>query len=275
MDPTTVALWCAIPLGVALLLDGLELATARAQLREGGLYGYTVLATGRPVLLHGPLARPLGALFRYPAVLALPATQISAGLLLVVAGTTQARQLTTAAGIAALVALGSRMLLYLRNQLGLDGSDQMILVGATGVAVALLLSDRLAQTIVLDYAALQLLLSYAVAGTAKAISPTWRSGRAVPAILCTIGYGFPTVGAYLTGRPRLGRLLCWSVIVFECAAPVLILFGTPGAIAIIVAGLGFHLGIALLMGLNVFPWSFAATYPALLLFAQTTDRLWQ
>jgi hypothetical protein len=33
--------------------------------------------------------------------------------------------------------------------------------------------------------------------------------------------------------------------------------------------------IALLMGLNVFPWSFAATYPALLLLAQTTDRLWQ
>jgi hypothetical protein len=274
MDPVTVALWCAIPLGGALLIDGLELAAARAQLREGGLYGYAVLATGRPVLLQGPLARPLGAVFRYPAVLTLPASQIAAGLVLLIAGAAHSPELASVAGLAALVALASRMLLYLRNQLGLDGSDQMILVASTGVAVALLVHDRLAQTLALDYIALQLLLSYAVAGIAKAVSPKWRSGRAVPAILSTIGYGFPVVGSYLSARPLLGRVLCWATIIFECSAPLLILFGTPGALVVIAAGLGFHLSIALLMGLNIFPWSFAAAYPALLLLAQTTDRLW-
>ncbi|MGV8908145.1 MAG: hypothetical protein ACOH1Y_04125 [Propionicimonas sp.] len=286
MDPVAVALWCAIPLGVALLLDGAELVTARAQLREGGLYGYRVLATGNPILLSGPVARPLGALFRYPMVLALPVTQLMAGAVLVaagIAGTPVAAGaagivgipvLAGAAGVAALIALASRMLLYLRNQLGLDGSDQMMLVAATGVAVALLVPDEMAKTVVLVYVALQLLLSYAVAGLAKATSTTWRSGRAVPAILNTIGYGFPAVGAYLAARPKLGGLLSWATILFECSAPLLILFGTSGAIVIIVAGLMFHISIAVMMGLNIFPWSFGATYPALLLLASFIDRLW-
>jgi hypothetical protein len=55
----------------------------------------------------------------------------------------------------------------------------------------------------------------------------------------------------------------------------LILLGTPGAIAIIAIGLGFHVSIALLMGLNNFVWSFGASYPALVLLAHSVDGLWR
>jgi hypothetical protein len=168
-----------------------------------------------------------------------------------------------------------RMLLYLRNQLGLDGSDQMTLVVCTGVAVALLVPDHGAQLIALDYVAAQLLLSYAVAGIAKAISPTWRSGKAIVGILSTIGYGSPPVGAFLKRHPRLAQAACWWVIAFECSAAALILLGTPGAVAIIAVGLCFHVSIALLMGLNNFVWSFGAAYPALLLLAHSADALWR
>jgi hypothetical protein len=257
------------------MIDSLELIASRLQLAEGGLYGYAVLTTGRPVLLWGPLARPLGAIFRYPAVLVLPGAQLLFGGMLLVAAIAHDPGLVVAAGVSAAAILALRMLLYLRNQLGLDGSDQMILVASSGVAAALLVPDHTAQRIALDYIALQLLLSYAVAGWAKAISPVWRSGRAIPGIMSTIGYGAPPVGKLLVGHPRVGRALCWVVILFECSAPVLILAGTPGALLIIAAGIGFHVSIAFLMGLNIFPWSFGAAYPALILLAQQIDTLWR
>lgn len=37
----------------------------------------------------------------------------------------------------------------------------------------------------------------------------------------------------------------------------------------------FHVSIAVIMGLNVFFWSFASSYPALLYVAHHVDRLWQ
>lgn len=92
--------------------------------------------------------------------------------------------------------------------------------------------------------------------------------------MSTIGYGSPPVGAFLGRHRRLALAACWSVIVFECSAPFLLLLGTPGAFAIIVVGLCFHLSIALLMGLNNFLWSFGAAYPALLFLAHSVDTLW-
>jgi hypothetical protein len=268
VSPEEAALWCALPLAIGVCIDSLELLAGRAQLADGGLYGYPVLATARPYTLRGPMAPVFAALFRYPAVLGLAVAQLAAAAVLLAAGTLRSPELVVPAGIAALVVLAARMLLYLRNQLGLDGSDQMTLVVATGVGVALLVPDRDAATIALYYVAAQLLLSYAVAGIAKAVSPSWRSGRAIAGILDTIDHGSPPVGVFLKAHPLLARLACWSVILFECSAPLLILLGTPGAIAIIVAGLAFHVSIALLMGLNSFIWSFAAAYPALLLLAQ-------
>jgi hypothetical protein len=274
MTPQSIALWCSLPLGVGVCVDSLELLADRVQVQEGGLYGYTVLATGRPFTLWGPFAPMFGAVFRYPAVLGLAFLQLCCATLLLLAGIARTPSLMVAAGVAAALILLARMLLYMRNQLGLDGSDQMMLVVCTGVAVALLVPDHGAQVVALDYMAAQLLLSYAVAGIAKAISPSWRSGRAIPGIMSTIGYGSPPVGAFLKRHQPLALAACWSVIVFECSAPLLILFGTPGALVIIAVGLGFHVSIALLMGLNNFLWSFGATYPALLLLAHSVDTLW-
>ncbi|HTD58196.1 MAG TPA: hypothetical protein VK672_04820 [Solirubrobacteraceae bacterium] len=274
MNPQSIALWCSIPLAIGVGVDSLELVADRAQLREGGLYGYTVLATGRPMTLWGPFAPVFGAVFRYPAVLGLALAQLCCAMLLLLAGVAHTPALIVPAGVAAALILLARMLLYMRNQLGLDGSDQMMLVVCTGVAIALLVPDHGAQVLAIDYMAAQLLLSYAVAGVAKAISPSWRSGRAITGILSTIGYGSPPVGAFLKRHSPLALAACWSVIVFECSAPLLILLGTPGALAIIAVGLGFHVSIALLMGLNNFLWSFGATYPALLFLAHSVDTLW-
>lgn len=273
MNPQEVALWCALPLAIGISIDALQMIATRGQLAEGGLFGYRVLATGRPMLVDPRLAPVFAGIFRYPAVLGLAAVQLGAASLLLAAATLRAPELVVPAGIAAVVILTSRTLLNLRNQLGLDGSDQMSLVVCVGVAVALLVPDRGAQAVALGYVALQLLLSYSVAGIAKAVSPAWRSGSAMPNIMSTVGFGLPPLGAFLHRHPRLALAACWSVIVLECAALPAILLGTPAALAIIGIGLCFHLSVAVLMGLNGFLWSFAAAYPALLLLAHAVESV--
>ena len=214
-------------------------------------------------------------LFRYPAVLAIPLAQIAAAGVLGVAAAVRTPTLAVVAGIAAIAIVAARMLFHLRNQFGLDGSNHMILVCSTVIAAVLLIPDRQAQSLALYYLAGQLLLSYAAAGAAKAISPVWRSGSAIPQITSTLTFGTPRVGALLSAHPPVGLVLCWSVIAFECAAPLLILAGTPGAVAIIAGGFAFHLSIAAIMGLNTFLWSFASAYPALLYLAHQVDAIWQ
>jgi hypothetical protein len=274
MGPESVALWCAVPLAVAVTLDSLEVIAERAHLRPSGLFGLPALLTGRPrLLLNGPLAAPLRRLFAYPAVLALPLMEIAAAGVLVTAAIVRAPALMVAAGIAAVAIVAARALLHIRNQFGLDGSNHMILTASTVIAAVLLLPDPQAQAIALYYLAAQLLLSYAAAGIAKAVSPAWLSGWAVPQIMSTMSFGTPRVGAILRRHWAIGLLLCWSVIAFECAAPLLILAGTPGAVAIIAGGLAFHVSVAAIMGLNTFLWSFASAYPALLYLAHQVDHL--
>jgi hypothetical protein len=274
MNPHAVALWCSVPLATGVAIDSLEIIVDRAQLADGGLYAYSVLASARPLTSSGRFAPMFGLLFRYPAVLGLPAVQLLAATMLLTAAAARTPSLIVPAGIAVGMILGARLLLSLRNQLGFDGSDHMTLVVSTGVGTALLVQDRTAQILALDYVAAQLLLSYAVAGIAKAASPSWRSGDALPGILNTIGFGLPAVGAFLERHSVLARTACWSVLVFECSAAPLLLLGKPGALMIIAAGLCFHLATAVLMGLNHFLWSFGAAYPALLLLAHSTETLW-
>lgn len=274
MRPESVALWCGLPLAAAVAVDSLEVIADRRHLRPGGLFAFPVLASGRRVLLSGPLAAPLEYLFGYPVVLALPLLQLAAAGVLVAAAVAGGPTLAASAGLAALAILAARMLLHLRNQFGLDGSNHMILVSSTVIAVVLLVPDPQAQALGLYYLTAQLVLAYATSGSAKAISPEWRSGQAIATITSTMTWGIPRLGAFLERHEVVGRLLCWSVIVFECSVPLLFVAGTPGALAIIAGGLAFHVSVAVVMGLNTFLWSFASAYPALLYTAHHVDRLW-
>jgi hypothetical protein len=157
------------------------------------------------------------------------------------------------------------MLFYMRQQLGLDGADQMLVIVLVSAGLGEAFGDTPAGYAVVSYAALQLVLSYAIAGAAKAISSHWRSGRLLVGITGTIGYGHPRIHLLFQRSPLATKIACWAVIVFECSAVPLAFLGVKGAWLIIVAGLCFHIGIAFVMGLNIFLWAFAGCYPALLL----------
>jgi hypothetical protein len=154
-----------------------------------------------------------------------------------------------------------RLFSHFRNQYGLDGSDQMQAIVLISIVIGRLTGEL---SFALTFIAAQLCLSYLTAGIAKLISPTWRSGKAVAGVMLSASYGSKFLAQLFARHPRLSLCACWSVIVLECLGPVAAFLSPSAATAFIAAGVVFHASIALGMGLNVFFWSFTATYPALL-----------
>jgi hypothetical protein len=169
-----------------------------------------------------------------------------------------------AAALTAGIALALSLLIGYRNLVGGDGSDQMTVVVLAGLVIAGGPFDSRARMAGYVLIASQSILSYMVAGIAKAISPTWRQGDALPLILRTATYGAHRFARWCAHRAGTARALCWATIVFEILFPFAILAPTPIFVAALAGGVMFHTGIAVLMGLNVFTWAFVATYPSLI-----------
>jgi hypothetical protein len=262
--------WMGVLAGVGVAIDAAAGIWTRTALSDAGIFAFGPLQTGWKRWLHGRMSRSLSWLFRYPQVLVLFVVQLTgAGGLLAIPLLSGAWRPVVGACAAALV-VAARMLMHARTQLGNDGSDQMTLVVLMSTLVGWLTIGTEIAVVAVCYAALQLMLSYVAAGVAKLGSRTWRDGSALPAILNTVGLGRPALSRFLRPRPRLSMTLSWGVIGFECLAPAWLLLGPSGAGALIVLGCGFHASIAYTMGLNTFFWAFTATYPALVVLAQTS-----
>jgi hypothetical protein len=244
---------------VATLLGAGELLLSPAALRSNGFYSWDVLRTQHAWAVGGRLAAPAARVFGEPGIQIVLAVQAAA------AGLAIARIGPPAAWIA--VALAGNLALHLRNTYGLDGSDQMQTVVLSGLLLYYAAPDDTGRKIALGFIAAQSMLSYFSAGYAKLISPMWRDGSAVMGVLDTQSYGNARATRIIRRWPAVSKAACWSTLVFECLMPLLVLTGPTGCLVFIVAGLAFHLGIAATMGLNLFFWSFAATYPCLYLLS--------
>ena len=182
------------------------------------------------------------------------------------AGATVGRSDFSSAGrLALLVLFVAMMMIRWRRHAGGDGAEQMaalVLLATLLAVVPVAAEGRVAIAAV--FIAAQASLSYVAAGIAKLVSPMWRSGVALPAILSTDGHGHPWAAAQLRRHPKLAFLASWTVIAFECLFPVLLLGPSWWRLSVLSVGLGFHVACAALMGLNSFLWMFPATYPCVL-----------
>jgi hypothetical protein len=103
------------------------------------------------------------------------------------------------------------------------------------------------------------------------VRPTPGRRHAVISACCVPTADTTSVGSFLSHHAGLSCLLCWSVILFECLGPFLVLSGRNGVVIFITLALAFHLGVAIVMGLNIFVWSFVAAYPAIIFMAEHLD----
>lgn len=130
------------------------------------------------------------------------------------------------------------------------GSDAMTFLILAAWFVAVIFPE--AEPICLLYIAIQLVLSYFVAGIAKLMSPQWRSGEALQYFFGKSGFQISLATSIFFG---------WVLMLVECLFPLS--FFAPSAFVVI--AVAFHLANVYVFGLNRFFFAWLAAYPALFL----------
>lgn len=245
---------------VGVVINALELLAARNSVLA--FHDWNVLRTKYSVL-SGSSPSPLewsvssGGVFRIAIAL-----QAVAAICLVILFDSGA----WATGLCGYI-LAVQVLLRQRLIYGSDGSDHMHTIVWSGLLLFLASPSASIKDLALAFIAAQLLLSYLTSGIAKLLSPIWRDGRAVGLIVRTESYGHKN--AYgLIERLHLSGPLSRGTMMLEVIGPLLVLMGPRTTIVFICCGVMFHLGSAIIMGLNSFVWSFIACFPAVLYISE-------
>lgn len=107
----------------------------------------------------------------------------------------------------------------------------------------------------------QLTLAYTVAGVAKIISPLWWNGSGLAGVLGTRNYGTVTLARVYGRHKALAVASSIAVIAFETTFVLAWLLPPQAVAAYLSIGVVFHIGVAVMMGLNTFLFAFLAAYP--------------
>ena len=100
--------------------------------------------------------------------------------------------------------------------------------------------------------ALQLCLVYATAGLAKVAGEVWQNGTALYYILRTGEFAWTGYGAAIWTNSVLVTLLTYGTVAFQISFPFLLIAHPATRRLALVLGMGFHLGIGLVLGLHTF-----------------------
>lgn len=243
---------------VGTALASVELLARPRALGKDGLLSWSVARLRSVTLAVGRPAHVLDQIFAPPGVHALACARALAAALVLVTPTGSA---ASAHGLA--VCAGITLLLMLRTPYGNDGADQMLLLVLVSSALARLIGSQAVIEFALWFIALQCLLSYLTSGLAKLGGRSWRDGTGLLGVLNTRTYGGRRLAALLGRCRALPVVLSWTIILTEVLFVLVLLAPDQWIALMLAAGLAFHIGTAIVMGLNAFVWAFGATYPAI------------
>ena len=147
------------------------------------------------------------------------------------------------------------------------GADRMSLLMLVCLACAYSLPEPGWRELAFGYLAIQLLLSYVMAGWVKIVNPDWRSGRALRDVFLFSAYPAGENIRRWAGRPRLLLAAGWAVMIFELLFPLSVL-SRPALLAGLAIAALFHGANACLFGLNRFFWIWIGAYPSILWLQQ-------
>ncbi|HWA73133.1 MAG TPA: HTTM domain-containing protein [Polyangiaceae bacterium] len=251
--------WSERLLALSVFLQAIELLLARRAWVDDGVWSWPILKRE-----HEVLPSPLRWLFS----LVLPERPFL-GLVLLEAAAALAFGLGVGAVAPFLLFAEVAVCVRFRGTFN-GGSDTLTVLTTLSFAFAWLLGGAehpLVGKACLGYIAVQLTLSYFIAGLAKLKEADWRSGAALRGFVRSRQYGAPPFVRRLLDGERRCQLLSWCVLLFECGFPLAWL-DPRLCTALIALGLAFHLGNWLVFGLNRFVFAWAAAYPALLFGSQ-------
>jgi hypothetical protein len=143
------------------------------------------------------------------------------------------------------------------------GADRMGLLVLCCLTLAHFMPSERWQEVAFGYLALQVILSYFIAGAVKIMNPQWRQGRALEDVFHFSAYPVSEALRGLAQHPRLLWPASWTVMGFELLFPLSLLTQTTLMIGLAIAA-AFHLANVFLFGLNRFFWIWLAAYPSLI-----------
>jgi hypothetical protein len=256
-------------LAIAILISSLEYLSLRREFRSDGMFSWDVF--GHQPFAISSLTRLRDAILGAQGSVVVLVIRIAAGVGLLF-NVVHLDAWVSLPCLGLIVVTG--ILLLYRNPFPLEGADQMCIIVAAGLLVAMANRSSLPWHMLgFGFISAQVFLAYLTAGITKALSPVWRDGTALYKIMNTATFGHPVGARLLRGRTTAGLALCWTIIVFEILFPLALVLPSKWLIPFFIVGILFHVGNALLMGLNVFLWAYAATYPAVW-FCQLHLRHW-
>lgn len=239
------------------MLSSAELLVEHARFGDNDLLGWNVGRYYTKITIRGWLGKIADLLFSSRQFKLLISVRLVFGLAMIVQsglGGSETWLLAAAFVLTFLIAV--------RSVFGLDGAFQMNLVTLAGLWVnASSPKGSIASSAGLWFVAVQLGLSYAIAGLSKIPTRSWRDGTALTGILGTGIYGHRGLFRVVTNYPYLAVALSWAVMSFEISFIPLCLFRGKMMLAVMMVGVFFHLSNAVFMGLNGFFVSFVAAYP--------------
>lgn len=245
----TTVQWMAWPLAVWCVLSSLELLAVRRAFAPGRPLGPDLIGLAR--------RRVTPALLPPPALPALTALRLAAGLVLPFSG--------NAIGAPLIVILGCTAWLAIATGGG-DGADKIALVAGTAtllIATGRTLDDRWLCLAGIVWGAGQVTIAYVTSGAAKLARGFWRDGSALAAAMTSHRSGHRFAARIVRHRPA-ARVLAWGVMLVEVLFPLALVTPQPFCIAILAMLAAFHVATAIVMGLNTYPWAFIATYPCIM-----------
>lgn len=241
---------------IGVILSAFEWLSLRKHFTNSGIFSWEV----RSISLHPNLYKSLiNFIFKYPNINIIYCIQIIVAVLIFFT-TSMPIFLATCCSIIAIISI----LLNFRTKEGISGADKMTrLVMITG-AICFLKATPLIINAGLTFISLQLILAYTTAGWVRLFVQTWRNGTDLGLILRQHTYSNEFIWAFTKNNKFILKVTALFILFFECTFFICILLPSPFFYLYIALGVIFHIGNAIIMGLNTFVWSFLSTYPALI-----------
>jgi hypothetical protein len=247
LEPQTALRFAQTLLGIGIVLQAVEVLATRA--------GHARLCAGN---------RPVG--FSMQWLTAKMIVRVAFGAVLIY-GFGRYLSVIEPVFYMALIFSSAGLILRFGGPLG-GGSDSMMFQVLIGLLIASFgVANPILTRVGLGWIAAQSVLSYFLAGVAKLRNTNWRTGVALQTLLRSDGpYTLFSPARSLGNSAAMCAAASWAVILFEVAFPVVLFLPWEGKLAMLSAGLVFHIANAAMLGLNRFIWAWAATYPAVLYF---------
>lgn len=248
-------------IALAVMLQTCEFLQIRAVCADSGVWRFALLRSEYRSLPF-PLRQLCELCCPYRAFLTLLCVRLGCALALLGTGVSGVLPLLWA----------SQALICIRFRGSFNGgSDAMSMVILTASSAAAVSGHAVwAGKLALYYIAVQVTLSYVVAGLAKLQHADWRDGSALQHFVGAGAYEVPErlARASWLQSAALCRVLAWGVIGFECLFPCA-WWGPRACVVMLGLGLMFHVVNAYVFGLNRFLFAWAAGYPAVFYCAQS------